>query len=116
MSIRCLRWVCLPGAPLRHGDVLTTPGWMVPTWSKTVDYRAKQRFPPQEVIHRPVSNGKIRAEHQLMPQCDAGPAIAIIGPVHRLEFRNGRCTYRVVEQIGLDKARSMDGTSPKGER
>lgn len=25
---------------------------------------ASQRFPPQEVIHRPVGNGKIRAEHQ----------------------------------------------------
>jgi adenine-specific DNA methylase len=36
MSIRCLRWVCLPGAPLRRSDVLTTPGWMVPTRSKTV--------------------------------------------------------------------------------
>lgn len=26
MSIRCLRWVCLPGALLRYSDVLTTPG------------------------------------------------------------------------------------------
>ena len=47
-----------------HGDVLTTPGWMVPTRTKTVDYLDRQRFPPQEVIHRPVGNGKIRAEHQ----------------------------------------------------
>jgi hypothetical protein len=37
----------LPGAPLRHSDVLTTPGWMVPTRSKTVDYFPTQRFPPQ---------------------------------------------------------------------
>ena len=37
---------------------------MVPTRSKTVDYLPSQRFPPQEVIHRPVGNGKIRAEHQ----------------------------------------------------
>ena len=28
------------------------------------DYLPRQRFPPQEVIHRPVGNGKIRAEHQ----------------------------------------------------
>ena len=27
--VRCLR-VRLPGAPLRHSDVLTTPGWMGP--------------------------------------------------------------------------------------
>ena len=58
MSIRCLRWVCLPGAPLRHSDVLTTPGWMVPARSKTLDYLARQRFPPQEVIHRPVGNAR----------------------------------------------------------
>jgi hypothetical protein len=44
MSIRCLRWVCLPGAPLRRSDVLTTPGWMVPTRSKTVDFLPRQRF------------------------------------------------------------------------
>jgi hypothetical protein len=48
MSIRCLRWVCLPDAPLRHSDVLTTPGWMVPTRSRTVDYLPRQRFPPQK--------------------------------------------------------------------
>jgi hypothetical protein len=35
---------------------------MVPTRSKTVDYLPRQRFPPQEVKHRPVGNGKIRAE------------------------------------------------------
>ena len=35
---------------------------MVPARSKTVDYLPRQRFPPQEVIHRPVGNGKIRAE------------------------------------------------------
>ena len=35
---------------LHHSDVLTTPGWMVPTRSKTVDYLPSQRFPPQEVI------------------------------------------------------------------
>ena len=39
-----------PGAPLRHSDVLATPGWMVPTRAKTVDYPPRQRFPPQEVI------------------------------------------------------------------
>ncbi len=32
---------------------------MVPTRSKTVDYLPRQRFPPPEVIHRPVGNGKI---------------------------------------------------------
>ena len=62
--VRYLRWVRLPGAPLRHSDVLTTHGWMGPTRSKAVDYLPRQRFPPQEVIHRPVGNGKIRAEHQ----------------------------------------------------
>ena len=44
MSIRCLRWVCLPGTPLRHRYVLTTPGWMVATRSKTVDYLTRQRL------------------------------------------------------------------------
>src|SRR6478672_9070169 len=47
---------------------------------------------------------------------ERGPAVAIIGSVRRLEFRNGRCTYRVVGQIGLNMVRSMDGTAPKGER
>jgi hypothetical protein len=55
--------VARPGAPLRHSDVLITPGWVVPTRSKTVDYLPRQRFLPQEAIHRPVGNGKIRAEH-----------------------------------------------------
>ena len=43
---------------------LTRLGSMGPTRSKTVDYLPRQRFPPQEVIHRPVGNGKIRADHQ----------------------------------------------------
>ena len=38
------------------------------------------------------------------------------GPARRLEFRNGRCTYRVVEQVGLNIVQSMDGTPPKGDR
>jgi hypothetical protein len=38
---------------------------MVPTRSKTVDYLPRQRFPPQEVIHRPVGNGKIRTEQSI---------------------------------------------------
>jgi hypothetical protein len=33
-------------------------------WSKTVDYLPRLRFPPQELIHRPFGNGKIRTEHQ----------------------------------------------------